>query len=78
MAFEQPVTLAEAMKKNTRVSWQVAGLLHRGSGVVISDEENGKVLVAVDHMGGEPNPGYHPVICCTVTWLTVETSTVTQ
>ena len=41
-----------------------------GYGKVISDEENGCVLVAVDTLDGSPNPGYHIVIHCTVTWLT--------
>ena len=60
------------MKKGLKVSWLVAGAKSRGSGVIISDEENGRVLVAVDTLEGEPNPGYHIVIHCTVTWLTVE------
>lgn len=60
------------MKKGTRVSWLVQGALLRGSGKVITDEENGTVDVAVDSLQGEPNPGYHVVIHCTVTWLTIE------
>ena len=69
------------MKKGQKVSWQVS-LGHdgvplpefngRGHGVVISDEEDGKVLVSVETMLGEPFPGYHRVIHCTVTWLTEE------
>jgi len=62
------------MKKGTKVSWQIAGMHKRGHGTVISDEDGGKVLVAVDSLYGEPNPGYHQVICCTVTWLTVVVS----
>lgn len=58
------------MKKNTNVSWLVAGAAMRGHGKTITDEEAGKILVAVESMAGEPNPGYHAVICCTVTWLT--------
>jgi hypothetical protein len=60
------------MKKGTRVSWLVQGATQHGSGLVISDEENGMVLVRVDSLAGEPNPGYHIVISCTVTWLTIE------
>ena len=60
------------MKKGTKVSWLVEGNTQRGNGLVISDEENGMVLVRVDTLHGEPNPGYHIVISCTVTWLTVE------
>ena len=60
------------MKKGTKVSWQVKGAPMRGSGLVISDEEDGMVLVRVDTLDGSPNPGYHIVISCTVTWLTVE------
>ena len=65
------------MKKGTRVSWRIhlpSDVIPRslGHGTVITDEEDGKVLVAVDSLQGESNPGYHIVICCTVTWLTVE------
>jgi hypothetical protein len=55
------------------VSWLAEGATVRGHGTVISDEENGRVLVAVD--GGVLTSlpiAYHPVIYCTVTWLTVE------
>lgn len=61
------------MKKGTRVSWLAEGAIVRGHGLVISDEENGRVMVAVD--GGTLNDipiAYHLVIYCTVTWLTVE------
>lgn len=60
------------MKKNTKVSWQVAGAKARGWGHTISDEQDGQILVSVESMLGEPNPGYHVVINCTVTWLTPE------
>jgi hypothetical protein len=60
------------MKKGTKVSWLVNEASGRGHGTVISDEDDGHVLVAVDTMAGEPNPGFHPVIHCTVTWLKVE------
>jgi hypothetical protein len=71
-ALSKKPTKRKRMKKGTKVSWQVKGALGRGNGVVISDEEDGGVLVAVNSMTGEPNPGYHRVIHCTVTWLTVE------
>lgn len=65
------------MKKGTKVSWQIDGAPgvlppQRGNGVTISDEEDGMVLVRVNSLQGEDNPGYHIVISCTVTWLTVE------
>lgn len=60
------------MKKNTKVSWHVQGNLSAGNGTVISEEEDGHVLVAVNSFYGEPPFGYHPVIYCTVTWLIVE------
>lgn len=62
------------MKKGTIVSWQIQGAVNRGRGKVISDETDGCVQVAVDYFGeeGEKILGYHPVIHCTVTWLTVE------
>ncbi len=62
------------MKKDTQVSfsWPVVtkmGLETRtGAGTVITDEEDGKVLVACDP---EPGDARHFVIQCTVTWLTV-------
>lgn len=68
------------MKKGTPVSWQlpkglgpIGGKPPRGSGVTIADEVDGHVLVAVDTLAGEPNPGFHQVIWCAVTWLTDET-----
>ena len=63
------------MKKGTKVSWLAEGETIRGHGTVISDEENGRVLVACD--GGtfqEIQSAYHMVIYCTVTWLTIETA----
>jgi len=61
------------MKKGTKVSWLAEGATVRGTGVTISDEENGAVLVAVDKGVFESIPiAYHMVIHCTVTWLTVE------
>lgn len=59
------------MKKNTVVSWQITGQNCRGTGLTISDEdEGGMILVRVNNLGDEPPLGYHPVISCTVTWLT--------
>lgn len=61
------------MKKGTKVSWLAEGATVRGTGVTISDEDNGCVLVAVDKGVFEAIPlAYHMVIHCTVTWLTVE------
>jgi hypothetical protein len=61
------------MKKGTKVSWLAQGAMVRGTGVTISDEENGHILVAVDGGGFQYIPrAYHMVIYCTVTWLTVE------
>lgn len=61
------------MKKGTKVGWFLQGGSQSGSGEVISDEENGHVLVAVNSLRGESpeNLGYHPVIRCAVTWLNV-------
>jgi hypothetical protein len=79
------------MKKGTKVSWQIAGVLRRGNGITISDEDSGTIQVAVHDYGillqtvqelplfalsdqqlMEGPVGFHPVIHCTVTWLTVE------
>jgi hypothetical protein len=63
------------MKKGINVSWKLEGFEARGSGVTLSDEENGYVLVAVNNFGyGSEVPAlkYHPVIWCAVTWLMVE------
>jgi hypothetical protein len=61
------------MKINTKVSWLVRGYTDRGQGTVIMDEDNdGFVVVAVDHFFGEHNLGYHPLIWCSTSWLEVE------
>lgn len=61
------------MKKGTKVSWLAEGATVRGHGVTIADEEDGRILVAVDGGVFENIPvAYHMVIICTVTWLTVE------
>jgi len=60
------------MTKGTTVTWQIDKAPCRGRGITISDEENGNILVAVDTLRGEPFPGYHQVIFCSVTWLSVE------
>jgi Tfp pilus assembly protein PilZ len=63
--------IAQQMKKGTKVSWLADGASVRGHGVTISDEENGRILVAVDGGVLENIPAaYHMVIYCTVTWLT--------
>ena len=52
------------LTKATKVAWTEGGV--PGSGQVITDEQDGHVLVAVD-----AEPGYrHLVIFCAVTWLT--------
>lgn len=67
------------MKKGTRVSWLAKYATVRGHGTVISDEENGRVLVACDGGTFEHIPlDYHIVIRCTVTWLTVEPAEVSN
>lgn len=67
------------MKKGTKVIWLAEGASVRGSGVTISDEEDGKVLVAVDKGVFENIPlDYHMVIHCTVTWLTVVIDSTTS
>jgi hypothetical protein len=73
------------MKKGMKVSWQINGAGRRGIGTTISDEDGGTILVAVEDFGlllpddgwnlvnVVSGPlGFHPVIHCTVTWLTVE------
>lgn len=66
------------MKKGTLVSWQIENAMGRGQGVTCSDEdEMGTILVAVNNFASPSAPGsqhigYHPVIHCTITWLTVE------
>ena len=52
------------LTKGSKVVWTEGGV--PGSGQVITDEQDGHILVAVD-----AEPGYHhPVIYCAVTWLT--------
>jgi hypothetical protein len=51
--------------KRDRVNWTTTSQVH-GSGVCISDEQDGHILVAVDAPQGDE----HRVIYCTVTWLT--------
>lgn len=64
---------ANSLKRGTKVSWLAEGATIRGTGVTISDEEDGHVLVSVDGGVFENIPiAYHMVIHCTVTWLTVE------
>lgn len=61
------------MRKYTKVSWLAEGATVRGHGTTISNEENGRILVAVEGGVFENIPtAYHMVICCTVTWLTIE------
>jgi hypothetical protein len=58
------------MKKGTKVSfsWQPPDApTETGSGVVLTDEEDGHVLVACEP---EPPDARHFVIRCAVTWLT--------
>jgi len=63
------------MRKGTRVSWLAEGATIRGHGTVISDEENGHVLVSCDGGTFQEIPiAYHVVIHCTVTWLTIEST----
>lgn len=60
------------MKKGTKVSFSwpgESGFRNNGTGTVISDEEDGHVLVSVDPEYPEAR---HFVIHCTVTWLTVQ------
>lgn len=59
-------------KKGTRVSFswtdKLTGQQKSGTGEIISDEEDGRVLVSCDPESGDAR---HFVIRCTVTWLTV-------
>lgn len=67
------------MKKGTRVGWTLKNG-ETGSGTVISDEEDGHVLIAVDPpamvlrgpVQRQDLLEFHPVIFCAVTWLTVK------
>jgi len=67
------------MNKGTKVSWQIANGQARGNGITITDEDSDEnILVAVNALGlhnGE-DMGYHPVIWCSVSWLTVITDSV--
>ena len=54
------------LPKGIDVTWTEGGVT--GSGMTITDEQDGHVLVSVDAA-----PGYrHPVIYCAVTWLTAK------
>jgi hypothetical protein len=59
------------MKKGTKVKWSSRNAT-QGTGLVISDEEDGYVLVAMDREPGYPLDlsELHYVIRCAVTWLT--------
>lgn len=60
------------MKKGTKVSWKLGN--DGGNGVVISDEDDGHVLVRVEGQYSESQQWsnkMHYVIHCAVTWLTV-------
>lgn len=64
---------SNSLKRGTKVSWLAEGATIRGTGVTISDEEDGHVFVSVNGGVFENIPtAYHMVIHCTVTWLTVE------
>lgn len=55
------------MQKNTQVRW-VLKTGHTGTGITISDEEDGHIQVAVVSRDGVA-PEVHHVIWCAVTWL---------
>lgn len=55
------------MWKDTKVTWVTASGVH-GSGIVVADDVDGHVPVAVDAPPGEE----HRMIWCAVTWLTPE------
>jgi len=60
------------VKRGARVGWTLKDGTP-GKGTVISDEADGHVLVAVDPKPDAPSAftrEVHPVIYCTVTWLT--------
>jgi hypothetical protein len=57
------------MKIAQRVWWTKKDGTH-GTGVTISGESDGHILVAVDAPAGE----HHPVIYCATTWLTEGTA----
>lgn len=52
------------MKKNTKVSWTTKDG-NQGFGTTVSNEDDGRILVAVMSDGEK-----HHIIWCTVTWLT--------
>lgn len=56
------------MKKGTQVAWTLKSG-ETGEGETLSDEENGKVLVAIHRRDGA-DVEMHFVIHCNVTWLT--------
>ena len=56
------------MKKGTKVTWTTKDG-KPGAGEVLTDEENGHVLVSVEKMHDEEQE-VHVVIRCTTTWLT--------
>jgi len=61
------------MKKGLRDGWKLQDGSGGGEGHVITDEENGKVQVAVESQWGNGqrwNNEMHYVIWCNVTWLT--------
>jgi len=61
-----------------RVCWTLKDGTH-GEGITVGDEDSsGRILVAVDPLQPDPNRRlaqasleFHPVIYCTVTWLTI-------
>lgn len=61
--------MSDSLKKNTNVTWHTKDGIE-GRGIVISDEEDGHVLVEVHSLRGKVDE-VHFVIRCTVTWLTV-------
>lgn len=69
----------EFMKKNSMVSWTTKDGKHGFGKIVVMDEANGSAFVAVhswDSANTPPIPlpeqelEVHPVIYCTLTWLT--------
>ncbi len=63
------------MKKGTKVEWTIGNGVGldgqplprtKGWGTTITDEDGGKIQVAVESMGE-----MHHIIWCNVTWLTV-------
>jgi len=63
--------------RGQRVCWTLKDG-SRGEGVTATDEIDGHIMVAVDPLQPDPNRKYaqsslefHPLIFCTVTWLTI-------